>query len=94
MIASLETIRFPVAGMTCSACVHHITKAVRRLEGVERVRVDLGRGDVTVRRDAALAPDAALVAAIADAGYAANLDAATPAADADLRGPLARLFGR
>lgn len=89
-----ETIRFPVAGMTCGSCVSRITRAVRRLEGIERVRVDLGDGAVTVRRNPTVATDAALATAIADAGYAADLDAAVDGADADLRGLLARLFGR
>ena len=91
---SLETIRFPVSGMVCGSCVSRITRSLRHLDGVDRVRVDLGREAVTVRRNRSAAPDAALAAAVAEAGYHADLDAAVEALDADLRSPLARLFGR
>ena len=50
---SFETIRFPVTGMTCGSCVNRITRALKRLDGVDRVRVDLGRETVTVRRQLA-----------------------------------------
>ncbi|HXI45125.1 MAG TPA: heavy metal-associated domain-containing protein [Candidatus Acidoferrales bacterium] len=91
---SFETITFPVTGMVCGSCVSRITRSLRRLEGVDRVRVDLGRAVATVRRDRAIAPDASLAAAVAEAGYEAHLDAAVEAPDADLRSPLARLFRR
>jgi P-type Cu+ transporter len=91
---SLQTIRFPVSGMTCGSCVNRITRALRRLDGVDRVRVDLGNELVTVRRDPARANDAALAAAIAAAGYTAHPEAATQVADADARGFLSRLFAR
>jgi len=29
-----ELVRFPIEGMTCTSCVGHITKAVRRIDGV------------------------------------------------------------
>ena len=94
MNAAFETIRFPVAGMTCGSCVSRITRALRRLDGVDRVRVDLGNEAVTVRRNPILATNTTLAAAIVDAGYVPDVDAAVGAGDADLRGPLARLFGR
>jgi Cu+-exporting ATPase len=86
-----ETIRFPVRGMTCSSCVARISRHVRRLDGVAGVKVDLGGETATVRRDPARVSDAALVRAIAEAGYEADLAAATPVADAGARGGL---FGR
>ena len=91
---SLETIRFPVTGMTCASCVSRITRSLRGLPGVDRVRVDLASEAVTVRHRRDAAPDAVLAAAVAEAGYEAHLDAAVEAPDSDLRSPLARLFGR
>lgn len=64
-----EMICFPVAGMTCSACVNHITRAVGRLDGVSKVSVDLGRETVTVSREPDVASDASIARAIAAAGY-------------------------
>ena len=71
-----EAIRFPVAGMTCSSCVSRIVRAVRRLDGVTKVSVDLRNETATVRRDPTLVSNAALAAAVAGAGYTADLAAA------------------
>ena len=76
-MSEVETIRFPVAGMTCSSCVNRITRALRKVDGVSTVRVDLRHETATVGRDPERASDAALAAAIADAGYRADLDAST-----------------
>jgi len=73
----IETIRFPVAGMTCASCINRITGSLRRVDGVERIKVDLGRETVTLRRDRDRVSDAALSAAVAQAGYEADMGAAT-----------------
>jgi Cu+-exporting ATPase len=88
-----ETIRFPVAGMTCGSCVNRITRAVRKLDGVGRVTVDLRRETATVRREPALVSDAALAAAVADAGYTADMAATVVVPADEARGILARLVG-
>ena len=71
-----ETIRFPIEGMTCTSCVNRITRSLRKLDGVEHVKVDLSRETATVRRQPSLASDADLGAAVAAAGYEADLEAA------------------
>ena len=91
---SPQTIRFPVTGMVCGSCVSRITRALRSVEGVDRVRVDLGRETVTVRRDPRSASDARLAIAIAEAGYEAHLEAAQPTDPAEALGRLARLLRR
>jgi Cu+-exporting ATPase len=87
-----ETIRFPVAGMTCGSCVNRITRVVRRLPGVTKVDVDLRRE--TAPRPPALVSNAALAAAVAEAGYEADLAVAVPVAAHETRGWLARFLGR
>jgi copper chaperone CopZ len=87
----LETVRFPVAGMTCSSCVNRITRSLRRVEGVDRIRVDLGRETVTVRRDPGVASNGAIAAAITGAGYDAALDSAVIVPTDDRPGLLSRL---
>ncbi|HEX5826298.1 MAG TPA: cation transporter [Candidatus Limnocylindrales bacterium] len=72
---STEIIRFPVTGMTCGSCVARIMRSVGRLDGVAKVSVDLRRETATVRRAPGRVPDAALAAAIAAAGYTADLSA-------------------
>jgi copper chaperone CopZ len=89
-----ETIRFPVEGMTCVSCVGHIEHAVRGVEGVRRVRVDLRRETTTVSREPALVSNAALAAAVAAAGYRADLEAAVAVPADEARNWLARLLGR
>ena len=89
-----EVVRFPVAGMTCTSCVNGITRALQRLDGVRRVRVDLRRETATVRREPALVSNAALAAAIADAGFRADLDAAELLPAGSDRSLLERLLGR
>ncbi len=70
----MSTIELNVQDMTCGACVKHVTQALSPLAGVESVEVDLQTGRVRVSGT----PDsAALLAALDDAGYPAQLT--TPA---------------
>ena len=91
---TVEAIRFPVAGMTCTACVNRITRAVRRLDGVSKVDVDLRHETATVRREPALVTNAALAGAVRKAGYEADLSAAVIVPLAETRGLLGRLLSR
>ena len=93
-MSATEAIHFPVAGMTCGSCVNRITRAVRRLDGVTKVDVDLRRGTATVRRESALVSNAALAAAVEAAGYEAHLDAAITLPVEEPRSRLARLLHR
>ena len=95
--------KFTVTGMTCSACSAHVDKAVRKLDGVCDVNVNLLGGSMTVDWDGALTPEQ-IVSAVEKAGYGAALPAAAgasaqaavkPAADAmedDLKNMKARLI--
>jgi Cu+-exporting ATPase len=89
-----ETIRFPVTGMTCGSCVNRIMRAVQKLDGVTRVTVDLRRETTTVRREPALVSNAVLAAAVAVAGYTADLDAVEILPPGSDRSFLDRLLGR
>ena len=66
------TLVLPVAGMTCAACVYHVGEALRSVEGVAAVNVNLAteRATVSLVADRAARPDVATLArAVADAGY-------------------------
>jgi P-type Cu+ transporter len=93
-VSEIETIRFPVAGMTCASCVNRITRSLRKVDGVSSVKVDLRHETATVGRDRGLVSDAVLAAAVSGAGYAADLDAAVVLPTAAPRGLLGRLLGR
>ena len=71
---SPKTLVFPVAGMTCAACVYHVGEALRSVEGVSEVNVNLATERATVKLAGPAPPDVAKLArAVADAGY--RLDA-------------------
>ncbi|HJW22677.1 MAG TPA: heavy metal-associated domain-containing protein [Candidatus Limnocylindrales bacterium] len=89
-----ETIRFPIVGMTCGACVVRVTRALKRLDGIDRVRVDLRDEMAIVRREPSVATDAAVGDAVAAAGYQARLDRRQPADPRDTAGPFGRLLWR
>jgi copper chaperone CopZ len=89
-----ETIRFPIRGMTCAGCVNRITRQLRKVPGVESASVDLRGETATVRRAAALTPDTALAAAVAAAGYEADVGSAELVQPSATRPFLARLLRR
>jgi copper chaperone CopZ len=93
-VSEIETIRFSVAGMTCGSCVNRITRTLRKVDGVARVKVDLRHETATVGRDSDLVSNAALAAAVEAAGYEADLGTAVIVATAEPRGLLDRLLGR
>ena len=62
-----------IGGMTCGSCVRHVDEALRALEGVTDVQVTLADGKAVVAHDGALASAKALIEAINNAGYEAQL---------------------
>ncbi|TSH96762.1 heavy-metal-associated domain-containing protein [Verticiella sediminum] len=67
----MSNIDLDVQGMSCGACVKHVTEALKPLPGVREVEVDLGAGRVRVRGDLAEGIDP-LVSALKQAGYPAQ----------------------
>ncbi|HWL37016.1 MAG TPA: heavy-metal-associated domain-containing protein [Frankiaceae bacterium] len=63
----MSTRTYTVDGMTCQHCVDAITGEVTKVGGVADVTVDLGAKTVTV--DGEPLDDAAIRAAIDEAGY-------------------------
>ncbi|MEI8095815.1 MAG: cation transporter [Spirochaetales bacterium] len=55
-----------IEGMTCNNCVAHVTKALSGVAGVTKVKVDLKKARAELESEA---EDAALRAAVTDAGY-------------------------
>lgn len=68
----MAQINLSVQGMTCGACVNHVTKAIQSLNGVENVVVDLQSGRVQVSRSSSQSDD--LIHALDEAGYPSSLD--------------------
>jgi P-type Cu+ transporter len=71
-----ETVSINVTGMTCAACQSHVQKALEKTPGVSKAAVNLMTGEATVAFDPETTAPAALLEAIADTGYEAELPAA------------------
>ena len=76
---SVETVSFPVEGMTCASCVNRITRFLSKVEGVEDANVNLASESATVRFDPSRVDVAGLVAAVDAAGYVARVEQAASA---------------
>ena len=64
--------KFDVTGMTCSACVAHVEKAVKKLPGVQDVAVSLMTNSMQVEYDDSALNSGAISAAVSAAGYGAQ----------------------
>jgi Cu+-exporting ATPase len=71
-----ETLRINVGGMTCAACQAHVQHALEETPGVEKAAVNLMTGDATVVFDPQAVAPPALLDAIRETGYDADLPAA------------------
>lgn len=63
---------FNVTGMTCSACSANVERAVKKLDGIESVNVNLLANKMTVEYEPDKLNDTAIVAAVTAAGYGAS----------------------
>lgn len=63
--------KYDVIGMSCSACSAHIDKAVRKVDGVQEVNVNLLSNTMVVDYDDAKVNDALIMKTVEDAGYKA-----------------------
>ncbi len=68
---------YDVSGMTCSACSAHVEKAVRKVEGVSQVNVNLLQNKMTVEYDTP-ANDESIIKAVVDGGYGASVHSDSP----------------
>jgi len=70
----METIELKVAGMTCASCANSVSKALKRVAGVQYVHVDLARGTASVTGDQTAQKTPELIVALSAAGYEASAD--------------------
>lgn len=69
--------KFDVTGMTCSACVAHVEKDVKKVKGVKKVNVSLINNAMTVEYDeTAIKPDI-IISAVEKGGYGAKISGET-----------------
>ena len=66
----MKTIHLKVTGMTCNHCVKHVDSAIREVQGVQKVDVDLASGEVYVNCDDSASINS-VIEAISNEGYSA-----------------------
>ncbi|MCA0379044.1 MAG: heavy-metal-associated domain-containing protein [Actinobacteria bacterium] len=66
----MSTAEYTVTGMTCSSCESHVREEVAQISGVTAIEVSAQTGRLSVTSEAPL-DDAAVFAAVDEAGYAA-----------------------
>ncbi len=67
----METKTLQVQGMSCEACVGHVTRALIALDGVQAAVVDLAKAQATVTYDPAKLQVSQMQDAVEDEGYEA-----------------------
>ena len=68
----MKNQKFNVTGMMCSACQAHVEKAVRSLEGVESVNVNLLANTMDTCYDENILNNKTIINAVKKAGYGAK----------------------
>lgn len=68
----MSTLTLKITGMTCAHCVRATTQALEKVPGVEKAKVTLEPGSALVLGDA---DPLALIAAVREAGYEAEIQA-------------------
>lgn len=68
----MKKLKYDVTGMTCSACQAHVEKAVKNVNGISSVNVNLLRNFMQVEFDEKIADSAKIIAAVEKAGYGAS----------------------
>jgi copper chaperone CopZ len=81
-VSDTDAVRLPVEGMTCGSCVARIERTVKKIVGVQAVRVSLRDETMTVRREPAQRVDRHADEAEVHAGH----DVPDSAGQAELRG--------
>lgn len=72
---SMKTVIMPVEGMSCSACVGRVKKALTSIDGVANVEVNLADRNARVRFDPSKLSPERLAATVNGLGYRAGVPA-------------------
>lgn len=68
----LKTTTLKISGMSCAACVGHVTRALQALDGVQSAEVRLADGQATVTYDPTQVQISQLQEAVVGEGYEAT----------------------
>lgn len=68
----MKKITISISGMTCNHCVMHVGNALKELDGVADVRVDLAGKSADVTYDEPKTDKSKMAEAVKEAGYTVN----------------------
>lgn len=74
--------KFNILGMTCSSCSSHVEKAVKKIEGIKSVSVNLLSNSMVVEYNENITNSKKIIDAVIDAGYGASATNTTKKEDA------------
>lgn len=66
--------KFDITGMTCSSCSSHVEKAVKKINGIKKVNVNLLSNNMIVEFDESKTNNEFIIKAVTDAGYGASIN--------------------
>lgn len=69
----MQNVTLKIDGMTCGGCVKSVTRLLSELDGVAQADVSLEKAQAVVSFDANKVQPAALVEAVEDAGFDAEV---------------------
>ena len=69
----MKKVKFDVLGMTCSSCQAHVEKAVKKIDGVKSVNVNLLSNSMIAEFDENKINESAIIKSIVDEGYNASI---------------------
>lgn len=83
----MEKVKFDIQGMTCSSCQAHVERAVKKLEGVQNVNVNLLSNNMTLEYNKEVLDTDKIINTVIDAGYGASLHEAKISKNNDVLKP-------
>lgn len=69
----MKKVKFDVQGMTCSSCSAHVEKAVKKLDGIKDVNVNLLSNNMIVEYDENVVNNEKIIYSVVEAGYGASI---------------------
>ena len=72
----IKKVKFDIQGMTCSSCSSHVEKAVKNLNGIKKVNVNLLSNNMLVEYDENITNSSEIINAVVVAGYNAGISGA------------------
>ena len=69
----MKKVKFDIQGMTCSSCSAHVEKAVKKLEGIKNINVNLLSNNMIVQYDENKINNNHIIKAVTEAGYGASI---------------------